>query len=70
MTNLEMLNWKIKDSGLKRGYIADALGITYKTLSNKLCGRSKLTLNDITALTKILRFDMADLQDIFFADEG
>ena len=44
--NVELVNQYIRDSGLKLGYIAKQLGITYVALHNKMIGKHPFTLQE------------------------
>lgn len=46
---------QIKESGLKKGYIAKRLGITGITLRNKLSGKTQFTKAEKYMLDAILR---------------
>lgn len=51
----------IKESGLKKRYIADTIGVNENTLTNWIMGRSWPRLNQAIILAKILRCDIDDL---------
>ena len=69
MTNRELLNKRIKDAGIKKGYIAEALGKTISTLSRKLAGTQDFTESEMRTLTKVLQLSVEDRMAIFFAEE-
>lgn len=67
MTNSEMLNGIIKDSGLKKGYIAEQLGITMYSLSMKIENKREFKASEIAKLCTLLRIDsLEQRQTIFF----
>lgn len=68
MTNTAALADKIKKSGLKRGYIADKLGLSYHWLDQKIKNKVAFKAFEIQILCEIL--DITDLEEkdaIFFA---
>ncbi len=68
MTNTNLLERRIQESGLKKSYIAKALGITLKTLANKIMNRCEFKASEIDALCKLLGItDPAEKEAIFFA---
>ena len=70
MTNIEKLKKRIKDAGLKKGYIAKVLGIDPSTLSRKLAGKSDFTAREIDILCNLLGIDtLEEKEEIFFNPE-
>ena len=68
MTNTELLQARIDDSGLKRSAILQATGIkAYSTLRAKVKNESEFTANEIQTLCDILRINTCDRDAIFFA---
>lgn len=68
MTNTAKLELRIQQSGLKKSYIANALGITLKTLANKIANRCEFKASEIDAICKLLVItDPAEKEAIFFA---
>ena len=55
--NVELVNQYIRDSGLKLGYIAKQLGITYVALHNKMIGKHPFTLQELTILKSLLKLN-------------
>lgn len=69
MTNTELLEKKIKDSGLKRGFIAKKLGRSYKWLKRKIEGEVAFTAGEIQILCDVLNItDLHEKDAIFFAN--
>lgn len=70
MTNTEELNKRIEASGLKKNYIAKALGIRPDTLSRKINNARDFTASEINTLCDILGIDcLEEKEHIFFAYE-
>lgn len=68
MTNTDRLELRIQQSGLKKNYIAQVLGITQKTLANKIANRCEFKASEIDALCKLLGItDPVEKEAIFFA---
>ena len=67
--NLENLKTVIKDSGLKKAYIAAALGISEGSLRNKLSGRTNFTWREIQTLTRVLHLGPDMCEKLFFVPE-
>lgn len=56
-----LINERIKESGFKKGYIAEQLGVNKDTLSNWVHNRSMIPLNKAVQLADILGCDIKDL---------
>ena len=70
MTNSKKLNERIERSGLKKSYIAKALGIAACTLSHKISNRRDFKASEINALCDLLGIkDPEEKEAIFFALE-
>lgn len=68
MTDTTLLELRIQESGLKKSYIAKVLGITTKTLANKIGNRCEFKASEIDALCRLLHItDPAEKEAIFFA---
>ena len=66
MVNSVMLNQIISDSGLKKKYIAEQMGLSVTSFNNKTKGRTEFMGSEINKLCKIL--DISNSQqkvDIF-----
>ena len=71
MTNTELLEQYIRDSGLKKAKLADALGITYAGLAKKIRGESEFKASEIKILWTMLGIDNpVEQARVFFANEG
>lgn len=70
MTNTELLNQRIDESGLKKSYIAKALGIRTDTLSRKINNEREFKASEINTLCDILGIEsLEEKEHIFFACE-
>ena len=68
MTNTTELRKRIKDSGLKLGFIAERLGISYHWLNMKIDGKVPFKDYEIQILCELLNItDLNDKEFIFFA---
>lgn len=67
MTNSELLRQVIDDSGLKRYYLANQLGLTYPGLLKKINNESEFKASEITAICEILGINNSLREKIFFA---
>ena len=69
MTNTKLLEKRIKDSGLKKSYIAKVLGISPKTLTHKINNRTGFYGCEISAMCKLLGItDESEKNAIFFVE--
>lgn len=68
MTNTEKLNQYIEASGLKKNYIAKALGIVDATLARKINNAQDFKASEIDALCRLLGINsLEEKESIFFA---
>ena len=68
MTDTVKLNQRIHDSGLKKGHIANALGINASTLSRKINNELDFNTREIVALCELLGISkLKEKEAIFFA---
>ena len=67
MTNTNLLERYIEDSGLKKGFIAKQLGITAYGFAIKVNNKSEFKANEIAILCKLLKIGAKDKEAIFFA---
>lgn len=71
MTNTEMLQQAIKESGLKISAILKQTNIkAYSTLRAKIENRSEFTASEITQLCEILNLTNEQREGIFFANDA
>lgn len=66
MINKNLLESKMAESGLKRKYFCERLGLTYQGLSNKLKGENEFVSSEIKVLKEILHLSDKAVNDIFF----
>lgn len=69
MTNRKLLLQKIESSGLKLGFIADKLGVSYNWLKKKIDGEVPFKVYEVQILCNILNIsDLQEKENIFFAE--
>ena len=67
MTNSQMLEKIIRESGIKRSFILEKTGIkSYSTLRDKIWNRSEFMASEIQALCEILHLTSEQREAIFF----
>ena len=69
MTNSILLNYKIKVSGFRHGFLADKLGLSRTGLYNKINNKTEFLASEIQVLSEILNLSPDERQAIFFAKE-
>ena len=70
MTNTEFLELLIKESGLKKGHIAEQLGLTRFGLAKKITNETEFKASEIDKLTKLLGITDPNIkEEVFFAQE-
>ena len=71
MVNTELLNSKIKESGLKKIQLCKAMGITYQAFRLKRNNVSDFTSQEVNTLCELLNITtMAEMKKIFFSKKG
>ena len=71
MTNTEELERLIDKSGLKKIYIAKALGISRQGFTNKCKNKNPFTATEISILCELLNITrLVDKERIFFCGES
>ena len=70
MIDLEKLNKIIEQSGYKKSFLAERLGITLNTLSNKLDGKSSFKGEEFIKLTNVLNCSNQTKFNIFFGKQS
>jgi hypothetical protein len=63
--NTKLLQQKIKDSGLKMGFIAEKLGRSRQALSDKIQGKTEFLPSEIRILCELLHLSDDDRCLIF-----
>jgi predicted transcriptional regulator len=61
-----LLKEKINESGLKSSYIADTLGISRQSFSNKIKGETSFRASEVYVMCDLLRLDGNERIKIFF----
>jgi len=67
MVNLDLLNTKIKESGLKLCAVSAKAGMQQPTLARRLKGVGEVTASEIMGLCKALNLTKQEREEIFFA---
>lgn len=70
MINSELLEKKIQESGLKKKYIAEQLGISLRSLHRKIGNESSFTIRQITILCKVLKITTLTEKDKIFLQKS
>jgi len=60
-----LLNRYIRAKGLKSGYVASQLGITYQALHKKMTGQIAFSASEAIQLKKLLGIAEKDMAEIF-----
>lgn len=69
MVNKEELNKRIKDSGLKKTFLAKALGLSRQGFFNKCEGIQEFNADEINILCKLLKITKATDKVYIFLTE-
>lgn len=68
MTNIKLLDKKIKESGKKKGYLAEKLGVSRATFRTLCLGKSQFRTEQVKILCEELNIvDAKEKEAIFFA---
>lgn len=71
MVNTELLNLKIKESGLKKSQLCKAMGITYQAFRLKRNNVCAFTSQEVNTLCELLNIrTMTEMKKIFFSQNG
>jgi hypothetical protein len=71
MTNTHLLYGKIKESGLKKGYLASKLGLSLAGFRNCCTNKAEFTASQIQILCDELKItSLKERQEIFFDRSG
>lgn len=71
MTNTKLLEDKIRQSGLKKGFLAEKLGVSRATFCALLSNNAEFKASQIHTLCELLGIkDDETLRAIFFAPSG
>lgn len=69
MTNTVLLERKIRESGLKRSYLAQKLKLSYYGLQRKIQGKSEFKTGEVQILCEELSINSDEMRVIFFAEK-
>lgn len=69
MTDVDLLESVIENSGLKKTFIAKSLGLSYQGFLNKARGENEFRQGEIDTLSRMLRLNPEEKEAIFFAHE-
>ena len=67
MTDVNALQSKITDSGLKKTYIAEQLGISYPGYLNKETGKTEFIASEISVMSRLLNLTDRETVKIFLS---
>ena len=67
MTDTNALQSKITDSGLKKTFIAEKLGLTYPGYQNKETGKTEFTGSEIATMRQLLNLSEDETTKIFLS---
>lgn len=68
MVNTELLDVKIKESGIKKSQLCEAMGISYQAFRLKRNNVFKFTSQEVNILCEMLNIrTMAEMKKIFFS---
>ena len=66
MVNTRLLKAAIVESGMKQSEVAEKIGISYQSLSDKINNKTEFKVNEVISLCEVL--DIAERREqIFFA---
>ena len=66
--NIDELSQRIKESGLKKQFIADCLGISVFKLAQRLSGAKEFTVSEISGISSLLKLTKEERDYIFFPE--
>ena len=66
MTNIVLLQKYIEKSGLKKGYIAEHMGLSKQGFHNKINGKTDFSVKEILTLCNLLNISITEREEIFF----
>lgn len=67
MVNFNKLRGAMAERAVTQTALAERLGYTRQSVSNKFAGKTQLTLNDVTVISDALGLTVAERDEIFFA---
>lgn len=69
MTNTKLLKEAIKRSGYLQNFLAEKLGISKESLSQKVNNLRPWKQNEIAGLKRLLKLSNGEVNEIFFAED-
>lgn len=70
MTNKKLLEEAIQQSGLKKSFIAQQLGMSRPTFNAYLKGKAEFRVTHMNILCDLLRINPEQRETIFFGQDG
>ena len=67
MSDSVKLSEAIESRGVKKGFVAQQIGVSVSTLWRKMKGTSDFTLNEVRIIAAVLRLTDKEICDIFFS---
>ena len=67
MTNVELLKDAIKDSGLRRRFIATRMGLSYDRFYKACIGKVEFKASEVKELSEILNLSLEQMKAIFLS---
>ncbi len=67
MVDYDKLRGKLVEKRLTQSDIAEAIGCSRQAVSNKMTGKTALTLRDVTAICELMKVTPDERDSIFFA---
>lgn len=67
MVNYEKLNAAVKNSGFKKSFIAENLGLTPYGLAKKLTGETEFKASEMFNISELLNLNSVARDEFFFA---
>ena len=67
MENITKLTELVKESGIKRSFLAEKMGLSMQGYLNKEYGKSKFNSEEIKVLKDVLHLSPKQLDDLFFS---
>ena len=68
--NSVLLKDIVKQSGLKKTFIAKELGVSYSSYMRKESGKSPLYADELAVLWNLLNLSKKEVDEIFFAESN
>ena len=64
MINTQEIRQAIKRRGLKESWIAEQIGLSQPAFSNRITGRSKMTLEDLQNINRVIHLTDEEIKTI------